>query len=69
MELERIAGAFAQLGKVLGHLGRGEAWPGEPSGLTRQEYDDLELLVKTANIANGFGYVFNEFGLLGIEDL
>jgi len=52
--MQKRVGAFAQLGKVMTHLGSGDAWPGESSGLSRSEYEDLELLVNTANIANGW---------------
>ena len=54
METSKIIGAFAQLGKVMFHLGRGDAWPGESVGLTRQEYDQMDLVITTEKLTNGW---------------
>lgn len=54
METSKIIGAFAQLGQVMLHLGRGEAWPGESSGLTKQEYEEVDLIITTEKLKNGW---------------
>lgn len=46
--------ALAQLGLVMGHLGRGEAWPGHSCGLNEAEYDALDTTIRRAHQRNGW---------------
>ena len=50
---ERIS-ALAQLGQVMGHIGRSEPWPGHACGVDQAEYKELEDHVVRAHITNGW---------------
>lgn len=50
---DRLA-ALAPLGRVLGAIGRGEAWPGHAIGLAESEYGALDAAVRRAVQANGW---------------
>lgn len=68
--------ALVQLGRVMGHIGRGEAWPGHASGLSGPEYMELDRHVREAGIANGWAteenvrYAFSAWAqALGAEEV
>ena len=46
--------ALAQLGVVMGHLGRGAAWPGHACGLNEAEYAALDTVIRLAHQRNGW---------------
>ena len=47
-------GALAQLGAVMALIGRGDAWPGHASGLSEEEYQQLDGTVQRAHLLNGW---------------
>lgn len=50
---QRIA-ALAQLGRTMGTLGAGAAWPGHACGLDEREYSELDSVIRRAHIRNGW---------------
>lgn len=46
--------ALAQLGQVMGVIGRSEPWPGHTSGLHQAEFDELDQCVRAAHLTNGW---------------
>lgn len=52
--LEHRIAALAQLGNVMGLIGRGAAWPGHTSGLNEDEYGQIDGHVRSAHLANGW---------------
>lgn len=50
---ERIA-ALAQLGVVMGLIGKGASWPGHSCGLNEEEYSSLDGAVRQAYRTNGW---------------
>ena len=54
LSLEARIAALAQLGVVMGYLGRGEVWPGHSSGSTKEEYDALDAIIRRAHQQNGW---------------
>ena len=49
----RIA-ALAQLGEVMGALGNSSEWPGHGCGLAKVEYEEMDVLVRSAKVKNGW---------------
>lgn len=49
----RIA-ALAQLGEVMGALGSGMDWPGHACGLGKFEYEELDALIGSSRVKNGW---------------
>lgn len=47
-------GALVQLGSVMALIGKGHAWPGHASGLSEQEYQQLDGTVQRAHLLNGW---------------
>jgi len=47
-------GALVQLGSVMALIGRGDAWPGHASGLSAEEYQQLDGTVQRAHLLNGW---------------
>ena len=54
LPLEQRVGAFVQLGKVFGDLGRSARWPGFSSGLSEVEYQRFEGAIQQAGLVNGW---------------
>ncbi len=54
MERNQLITAFAQLGQVMLHLGENKEWPGFQIGLSEQEYNDLDLLLRSQQSFNGW---------------
>jgi len=52
--LHQQLAALAQLGTVMGHIGRAAPWPGHACGLSEAEYADLDRAVREARIHNGW---------------
>lgn len=63
--LEHKVAALVQLGVVMGHLGRGDAWPGHHCGLSEVEYDELDRAVRDAWLYNGWATEENVRHALG----
>ncbi len=47
-------GGLAQLGRIMSELGAGNSWPGHESGLTQEEFDQLDLAIRKAVQFNGW---------------
>lgn len=54
LSLDARIAALAQLGQVMGFLGRGEEWPGHSCGSTKEEYDALDAIIRRAHQQNGW---------------
>lgn len=52
MERAIITGILARLGNLFTLLAEGQSWPGFSSGLTEEEYDSLQLLIRKEQIHN-----------------
>jgi len=54
LSLEERTASLVQLGTVLGHLGRSEAWPGHGCGLNQGEYEAVDAIIRRAHQLNGW---------------
>ena len=52
MERQTIIGLFAKLGDLFSVLAKEQSWPGFTSGLTEEEFADLERLIRKEHIFN-----------------
>ncbi|MEO8590551.1 MAG: acyl-CoA reductase [Flavobacteriales bacterium] len=54
LSMDMRVAALAQLGAVMGHLGRGDTWPGHACGVNQEEYDELDAVIRKAHQRNGW---------------
>lgn len=54
MERNQLIRAFDALGNLMRFLGQNQTWPGFNSGLTEDEYQDLQVLINKEVIHNGW---------------
>jgi len=54
VELENLIKSFAQLGVLMRILGSGDEWKGFETGVSRQEYDQINNLILRQKQFNGW---------------
>ena len=54
MNLAEKKKILCKLGNILAHLAKGDAWSGYELGINEEEYQNLQELVKTVHIYNGW---------------